>query len=295
MCALNVFSRSIPTLIIDCHAILHAVRHAQYHRGDLAVKDWSLIGGFINAINSISYRFGSGNIVFAWDSSSSFRKDRYPFYKDRKSAKIQNEEEKEIDRHHFKQFAIIRDEIIPTIGFVHNHRYEGFEADDIIAATVMNNSRSMIIVSSDEDLYQLLDYAPMYIYRKKALFSAQAFRMAYGIEPKDWWKVKAVAGCSSDCVPGVPGIGETYAIRYLKGELKGARLEKIINNKAKIDENEWLVKLPLQVDPPCPIPDLNYEEGPRSMNGFISVITKYDVHGFTPDRLENVASRWRLK
>lgn len=291
---MNFFARCQPTLLIDCHGILHAVRYAQYHGGP-AVKDWSLISGFINAINSISYHFGTGNIMFAWDSTKSFRKDRYPFYKDRKTAKIQTDDEIEMDRHHFKQFAIIRDEILPKIGFIHSHKYDGFEADDIIAATVMNNKQPMIIVSSDEDLYQLLGYASMYIYRKRSLLSKQGFQALYGIPPSDWWKVKALAGCKSDCVPGIPGIGETFAIKYLKGELKGARLTKIQENMAIMDRNEWLVRLPLAMDTPCPVPNLSVQEEYRSMDGFIEMMTKYDISGFTEDRLANLATRWRLK
>lgn len=295
MCAFNPFAKSFPYLLIDCHGLLHAIRYAQCHFVSATDKEYHLVSGFLNVINDISYRFGTGNLVFAWDSTRSLRKEKYPFYKERRYAKERTPEEVEMDKYHFAQFAILRDEVIPTIGFVHNHIYEGFEADDIIAATVLNNTQSMIIVSSDEDLYQLLGNANMYIYRKKSLFSAQGFKELYGISPEDWWKVKAIAGCASDCIPGVPGIGEKFAIKYLRGELTGARLEKIKAYKEKVDENEWLVRLPLQTSPACPVPDLKYQEGYRSMDGFIAMLTKYNVVGFTEDRLRNIATRWRLK
>ena len=48
----------------------------------------------------------------------------------------------------------------------------------------------------------------------------QSFKKEYGLETKDWWKVKAIGGCSTDEVPGVaPRVGEGTAVKYVRGEL----------------------------------------------------------------------------
>ena len=57
----------------------------------------------------------------------------------------------------------------------------------------------------------------------------------YRIKPFEWHKVKAIAGCSSDNVKGVAGVGEITAIKYLKGELKKeSKAHQNIINKLEI-------------------------------------------------------------
>ncbi|GAH00618.1 unnamed protein product, partial [marine sediment metagenome] len=38
--------------------------------------------------------------------------------------------------------------------------------------------------------------------------------------PREWKLVKALAGCSTDGIPGVKGVGEKTAIKYLTSQLK---------------------------------------------------------------------------
>jgi len=49
-----------------------------------------------------------------------------------------------------------------------------------------------------------------------------------------------------DGVTGVPGIGTTRAIQYLKGKLTGKYLQNIYQSKQIIEKNEKLVKLPFR-------------------------------------------------
>jgi len=71
----------------------------------------------------------------------------------------------------------------------------------------------------------------------------------YGLQPKQWATVKAVAGCNSDNVKGIPGIGEKTAAQFLTGNLARhlAKFDKIATApKADIDFRLRLVKLPFE-------------------------------------------------
>ena len=72
------------------------------------------------------------------------------------------------------------------------------------------------------------------------------FRKEFKIDPGDWVEVKKVAGCPTDGVPGVSGVGIKRAIKYIKGELTGKKYQNIIYNKKLIKRNEKLVKLPFE-------------------------------------------------
>jgi DNA polymerase-1 len=76
-------------------------------------------------------------------------------------------------------------------------------------------------VSSDSDLYQLLSpkvtiWNPI----KKTIFNLKSFQDKYRISASMWADVKAIAGCNSDDIPGVKGVGDITAIKYLSGNLK---------------------------------------------------------------------------
>jgi hypothetical protein len=70
--------------------------------------------------------------------------------------------------------------------------------------------------------------------------------MEWGIDPHSWADVKAIAGCHSDCVEGVRGIGERRAAKYLRGELPAdsTHFMAIWRNKSVWEHNLPLVKLP---------------------------------------------------
>jgi DNA polymerase-1 len=111
-------------------------------------------------------------------------------------------------------------------------------------------NHKFITASGDQDLYQLLDYTDMYSMPKSTEIkhiTRQTFIEKYGITPKEWVKVKQIAGCTSDTVPGIKGVGETTAIKYLLGQLKpkSVKYRDIEAGADIIKRNEWLVKIPL--------------------------------------------------
>uniref|UniRef100_A0A6M3LV33 Putative exonuclease n=1 Tax=viral metagenome TaxID=1070528 RepID=A0A6M3LV33_9ZZZZ len=208
-----------------------------------------IIFGFMQSLLALSKVFDTNRFVFAWDSRRSLRRVWLPTYKEsRRGEKSAEEMLKEIES--FRQFAALRTEVLPQFGFQNVFLKPGYEADDIIASVCRDNPEEEIaIVSSDNDLYQCISsFHFMYDVKKKAVYHRLNFMREWGIEPEDWAKVKSIAGCPGDNVPGVDGIGNKTAIKYLKGELseKSKAFQKIEQGKreGKVSEAQSLVELP---------------------------------------------------
>lgn len=239
------------TLVVDCNNLCHIAKHAL--RG-LSFNDMStgILFGFFRQILSLGMRFHTDKFVFCWDSRKSKRRDMCQTYKVRPKMERTPEEEWE-NKVLFEQFVELRQECIPAVGFVNNFIKTGYEADDLLASVVLNNGGKYIIVSTDNDLFQLLDHCCIFNPITKRIADAEWFSQTYNIDPSKWSEVKALAGCSSDTVQGVPGVGEKTAIKYLKGEVKrGGKLdEKLISGayQEQIDLNRMLVTLPFPGTP----------------------------------------------
>jgi 5'-3' exonuclease len=161
-------------------------------------------------------------------------------------------EEKKLMSEFFSQFDELREEILPRIGLVNNYLVTGFEGDDLIASICKNNSGVFVIVTSDEDMYQLLDdRIHIYDLRKKQDYTTDNFLTDYNIPVSEWVYVKATAGCITDNVKGIEGVGEKTVIKYINKELKETTkaYQAIKNGMATIDRNYQLVILPLAGTP----------------------------------------------
>ena len=248
-------------------------------------KQTGVIFGFLQQILVLARTFGSNEFVFVWDSKESLRRKIFPDYK--KARRVEKTpDEQRLDTIAYEQFDEIRLHTLPDIGFLNSFLVEGFEGDDVIASIVHNNKTDIVIVSADEDLYQLLsENVYMYSTKKKMSYTHLNLWKDYRITPKEWAEVKAIGGCHSDGVPGVPGVAELTASKYLTRKLNAtSKVYKAIReSKELIDFNMKLVKLPLEGTPVIKVTDLNA----LSFSKFQSVCS---YHGFTsllqPDRLK---------
>jgi len=240
-------------LILDCHYLCH---RAFYVFGGLSHEGAStgIAFGFLKDIEILKKQFSTNDIAFCWDLGRPLRMKEDKNYKsDRKKNKKDLTSEEAETYTDFKiQIKAIRKTYLKTIGYRNNFYQKGYEADDLIASLCINTlsqKDEAIIISADHDLYQLLNNrVSIYHPQTKKIVTKKSFIEKFDITPFDWHKVKAIAGCSSDNVKGVAGVGEKTAIKYLKGELK--KESKAYQNieaakkNGLIDGNLKLVRLP---------------------------------------------------
>jgi len=114
-----------------------------------------------------------------------------------------------------------------------------YEADDLIATyteQILKKGAKVTIISGDKDLMQLVKpgvrlFDPM----KSKILGNKEVKEKFGVEPNKVIDVQALAGDSSDNVPGVPGIGIKTAAELIN---KYKSLEKLLEKAHEIPQNK---------------------------------------------------------
>lgn len=194
---------------------------------------YSMLKTFLKVVKSTE----ATHVAIAWDvSRNTFRKQLYNEYKGtRKSTPIPLKE----------QFSTAQ-KMFSDIG-VYQLSHENYEADDLagsLAKKLEDQFNKVIIVTKDQDYLQLTsdkttvclgvstkkyqEYSALSnIVNRKAAekdslqgffpFSPELLMDVYGLKPLQIIDWKAIAGDSSDNIPGIQGIGDLTAKSLLKG------------------------------------------------------------------------------
>lgn len=260
-------------VIIDSSALAHRVK---YTLAELSTDfyDTGVIFGFLKKMLEIAKNFNSNKFLFAFDSRYSRRKDIYPTYKSKRKEDI-SEEMKLLNEKCYKQLRELQREVLPYIGFKNIFQAKGFEADDIIAILVKKFPDDYLVYSGDADLYQLLGHCDM-LKPNHQVYTLKDLRKEYDINPKQWVTVKSIAGCKSDTVTGIKGIGEKRAIAYIKGEASKKIKDNIEKNMELIGKNREVVRLPMKnLKKIIPV-----NEEKLSLGNFIDICNRYNFRSF---------------
>ena len=186
------------------------------------------------------------------------------------------------------QFALIREAVrafdLPCL------EQGGFEADDLIATYVREaceRGATATIVSSDKDLMQLVtDKVTMYDTMKDRRIGIAEVIEKFGVPPEKVVEVQALAGDSTDNVPGVPGIGIKTAAQLIveygdletllarAGEIKQPkRREALLENAEKARISRQLVLLDDKVKLDVPLDELAvHEPDARKLIAFLKAM-----------------------
>lgn len=249
-------------LIIDsnylCHRAANTTGHLT-HEG----KPTGIAFGMFKTIAQLRDKFETDNLIFCWDYGRNKRIKIDPAYKSKRRKECPTDDELLLKNILEQQMTQLRTEFIPQLGF-NSLWAAGFEADDIIANICQRTPKGSqsIIVSSDGDLFQLLDADRVVYYRinKGVIYTEADLLAEYCVFPMQWQDVKAIAGCTSDNVKGVAGVAEKTAAKYLNGSLRPQSKAFIAITKAADlwEHNLSLVSLPLPGTPSLKIKKTKY-------------------------------------
>ena len=186
------------------------------------------------------------------------------------------------------QFPLIRDAVKAfNIACIEQ---EGFEADDIIATyarQIVDAGGDVTIVSSDKDLMQLVRPGVLMLDPMKVRkLGRDEVMEKFGVPPEKVVDVQALAGDSTDNVPGVPGIGIKTAAELINayGDLdtllarateikQPKRREKLIEFADQARLSRELVRLKDDVDMGVPVDALGvHDPDPATLLGFLRVM-----------------------
>ncbi|MEQ9609690.1 MAG: DNA polymerase I [Kiloniellaceae bacterium] len=233
--------------------------------------------GFTNMLVKLLRESDADAIAVIFDASAkTFRNQIYPEYKAHRP---------EPPEDLVPQFAAIREATrafnLPCI------EMEGYEADDLIATYARQAQAAgaeVTIVSSDKDLMQLVDGGiTMLDPIKERKIGRNEVVEKFGVQPEKVVDVQALAGDSTDNVPGVPGIGIKTAAQLIEeygdletllaraGEIKQPkRREKLQENAELARISKKLVTLAQDVPVTTDLKDFGLKlPEPEALRGFL--------------------------
>ncbi|MEV0948854.1 DNA polymerase I [Rhodococcus sp. NPDC049939] len=213
-----------PTLmLLDGHSLAFRAFYAlpaenfKTHSGQVT----NAVYGFTSMLINLLRDEQPSHVAAAFDvSRQTFRAEKFPEYKANRS-KAPDE---------FKGQVEITKDVLGALG-IPVMAEEGFEADDIIA-TLTTQAEALgyrvLVVTGDRDSLQLVTDQVTVLYPKKgvsdlARFTPAAVEEKYGLTPAQYPDFAALRGDPSDNLPGIPGVGEKTATKWIReyGDLVG--------------------------------------------------------------------------
>ncbi|ELP63988.1 DNA polymerase I [Streptomyces turgidiscabies] len=131
---------------------------------------------------------------------------------------------------------------------MHAERFavDGFEADDVIATLTTQAEAEgfeVLIVTGDRDSFQLVTENTTVLYPTKGVseltrFTPEKVFEKYGLTPAQYPDFAALRGDPSDNLPGIPGVGEKTAAKWINQFGSFAELvERVEEVKGKVGQN----------------------------------------------------------
>jgi DNA polymerase-1 len=212
--------------IIDGYGFLFRAYYVLPH---LITTTGMPIGGVYGFLNMIlKYIAHSDYLTIAFDSGKkNFRHDLYSEYK---ANRVTPPEDL------IPQFAILR-EAVEAFNLSYEE-IEGYEADDIIATLAAKYANhqdfKVVVVSSDKDLFQLLNHNILIFDPIKNIYiNEKRVVEKFGVNSNKLLDLFSLTGDASDNIPGVPGIGSKTATKLLD---EFDSLNNIIENIDNIEQ-----------------------------------------------------------
>lgn len=194
-------------LVVDGNSILN---RAFYGIRLLTTKDGQFtnaIYGFLTMLLKIQEDVTPDAVAIAFDlKAPTFRHKAYNGYKSNR---------KGMPEELHQQLQPLKD-LLTLLGYTIITK-EGYEADDILGTlshTCKVNGDECVLATGDRDSLQLInDKVTVRLASTKGgkanaiLYDEKKIMEDYGVTPRQLIEIKAIQGDSSDCIPGVPGIG----------------------------------------------------------------------------------------
>lgn len=220
--------------------------------------------GFASMLANILRDERPTHFAVAFDvSRKTFRAELYPEYKATRSASPDG----------FRGQVELVGELLDALRVPHL-RDERFEADDVIATLATRAAAEgfeVLILTGDRDALQLVTPDVTVLYPTKGVsemtrYTPEAVEAKYGVTPAQYPDLAALRGDPSDNLPGIPGVGEKTAAKWINqfgsfaelvahaDEVKGKIGEKLRDGLAGVTLNRELTELVRDV--PVPVESL---------------------------------------
>lgn len=233
--------------------------------------------GFASMVANTVRDEAPSHLAVAFDvSRKTFRSEQFPDYKANRATTPDE----------FRSQVGLIGELLDAMK-VQRLAIEGFEADDVIATLATAAEAAgfeVLIVTGDRDALQLVTDHITVLYPTKGVseltrYTPEKVGEKYGVTPRQYPDLAALRGDPSDNLPGIPGVGEKTAAKWVNqfgsfdelvaraDEVKGKIGEKLRDNLESVKRNRVLTELIRDVELPLGVDDLSREPFDREAVG----------------------------
>jgi DNA polymerase-1 len=251
--------------LVDAMSNIHRAYHAIQRLSTSAGKPTNAVYGFVTMLRKMLREHTPDLCAVAWDGPQ--RTQRHEAYAEYKANRVAMADDLK------SQLPDIREALdayrIPIL------ELPGFEADDVIgtlSARAAAAGYEVVIVTADKDMLQLVNPRVRVFHTGKEQFLDEAgVETFFGVKPAQVADVLALMGDSVDNVPGVPGVGQVTAKKWITeyGDLttllakadavKGKVGESLRANRDAAILSRKLVEIPIDLPVPFEPEKLRYE------------------------------------
>ncbi|MDO4911631.1 MAG: DNA polymerase I [Corynebacterium sp.] len=251
-------------LLIDGHSMafraFYAVRADRFTTKD--GQHTNAVYGFLRMLSKVVNEEKPTHLGIAFDlHGPTFRSDIFPEYKAQRPP---------VPEEFIGQVELIQN-VLRALG-IPIYTREGYEADDVLASiSVAATEQGMptSILTGDRDYFQLVNDNVTVLYPIKGVtelgrFDPAGVEAKYGLTPVQYPDFAALRGDPSDNLPGVPGVGEKTAQKWIVtyGSLQGLiEHAEEIKTKAGANFRERIDQVRMNREITEMIRDLDFEPG----------------------------------
>ena len=255
-------------LIVDGHSLLfrafYALDESKFSSGG---QPTNAVYGFFSMLCEVVDKYRPYFLAVAFDTSGgTFRNDLLARYKAQRPKTPES---------FAKQLEIVKKalDLLDVKWFTK----KGFEGDDIVASLSRSGEEEgcrVLIVSGDKDVFQLIDEKvsvifPGHHFKDFSLKTPEAILESYSIPPSLYPDLAALRGEGADNIPGVKGVGDKIAAKWLlefgslekllegAGSIKGVKGEELRKDEGQVRLNRRVNQLVCDLSFPVPISDMH--------------------------------------
>ncbi|MBT2212549.1 DNA polymerase I [Actinomadura sp. NEAU-AAG7] len=269
-------------LLLDGHSLAYRAFHALpiENFSTTAGQPTNVVYGFANMLANVLRDERPTHAAVAFDvSRRTFRAEAFPGYKAGRARSPEG----------FGAQLPVLDDLLAAMRMP-AVRMPGYEADDVIATLAAAADAAgfrVLVMTGDRDALQLVgaNVTVLYFYRTAAemiRYTPALVEEKYGLTPAQYPDFAALRGDPSDGLPGIPGIGEKTAARWVReygslaalleraDEVRGKAGERLRDALDTVRLNRRLTELVRDLDLPVGLDDL--ERRPYDLPAFTRLL-----------------------
>lgn len=228
------------------------------------------VWGFITMLSQVVRKENPDRLAIAFDvKGGTFRNKMLPQYKGTREAAPQEL---------LSQLPLIQ-QMLRSLDITYIEK-PGYEGDDVIGTLATMGADAgyrTLVLSGDRDAFQLIDdnitvLYPGQHFKDLKQMNAAAVLEKYNVTPKQYPDLAALRGETADNIPGVPGVGDGYAAKWINqfgslediishaGEITGKKGEALRENIDQVRLNRRVNALVCDLDLGISVDNLHFGE-----------------------------------